>query len=527
MRTASANGQRSWVKWVGALVAAAILGASAPALGQASPFADVPPGHWAYGALEQLGAAGLLDEYSPGFFTGSRRLTRYEVALSVAHALERLSEPAPLDFHLAGEVELQDLFGRYNRAHPQRALSPSETAALQSVVAEFQAELKMLGYGVRSSAPERVREDGLRLDPSLDRIRSAWTSWGMSRQSVVVWREDDARASGAAAFRWSLLPAERLSGWPNGSLGPTGDTYLLAETPSGLGATVSAWQRRPFDNLDGSLSLSDFLLPGSRMLGRYRESGSSDAHLPKLAGTQAVETVVQLTPQLSVQGERARRVGLDGEAEATAVGASVQLGDVALAGRVRSVDPGFDPGGLADSGGEAVGIGLTVPLGDVFLTTERDVVQRPDNAVEHVTSWSLEYNVPQLAQVRAQWQSVTLADLRHRSRTSVDVNVPVPQGALRLGVAYEDDPDPSPEAGISVTTLTMAGIDVRLLDNAEARAEISVEDGGDGRLRTTSLGLRYTLGPEAALLLGYKLIDFADLGRDRHNVTTAEFTIRF
>src|SRR5690606_41434726 len=62
--------------------------AASPA--DANPFGDVPAGHWAYGALEQLADASLIDGYSSGFFTGARRLTRYEMALSVAGALSRL-----------------------------------------------------------------------------------------------------------------------------------------------------------------------------------------------------------------------------------------------------------------------------------------------------------------------------------------------------------------------------------------------------------------------------------------------------
>src|SRR5690606_11580872 len=137
--------------------------------------------------------------------------------------------------------------------------------------------------------------------------------------------------------------------------------------------------------------------------------------------------------------------------------------DVALAGSVRTVEPGFP----AD--GEAVGIGLTVRFGDVLLSAGRDFVQR------------------------AGWQTVSDT----RSRTSVDLNVPVPQGALHLGVAYEGKRDE--EAGrISMTTLTMAGLDLRVAANAEARATFALQDSEEGRERTTSLGLRYSLSPEAA-----------------------------
>ena len=77
-----------------AVVLLVVCAAGPPVL--ANPFVDVPAGHWAYRALEQLADASLIDGYSTGFFTGARRLTRYEIALSVAGALSRLSGEEPL-----------------------------------------------------------------------------------------------------------------------------------------------------------------------------------------------------------------------------------------------------------------------------------------------------------------------------------------------------------------------------------------------------------------------------------------------
>jgi len=433
----------------------------------AGPFSDVPAGHWAYDALEQLSEAGLVDGYPSGFFGLNRRLTRYEVALSVVKALERLSEQASL---APGEtMDVSELWLGYNQANPERPLSPALREVLGSVVHEFEPELVMLGYGRWTAVLER--------DP----------------QAAVL------RVEGAVG-------------------------------PPGGAAQVEAWERRADAEAPGTLFLSDYVLPGTPLLGG--PSGAREASL--LRGITETWTgvagVVPVTPFLSLRGERALRSSWDGEAGMTTVGASVRLGDVSVDGRLRSVEPGFGAGLSEDSAGESMGVGLTVPLGDVRLITGRDVVQRlrdPEAGaeVEHVTSWALEYGDGQSPQVRAQWQSVSLADLRQaRSRASVDVNVPVAQGAVHLGLAYEGQPRPD-TTGISVTTLTVAGFDFRLLDNAEARAAIAFQDSEDGTQRTTSLGLRYTLSPEAALRLGYQLIDFTD--KDSQNVTTAEITIRF
>lgn len=54
----------------------------------AGPFADVPAQHWSYGAVNQLAKAGIIEGYSDGMFHGDKTITRYEMAIVVAKALE-------------------------------------------------------------------------------------------------------------------------------------------------------------------------------------------------------------------------------------------------------------------------------------------------------------------------------------------------------------------------------------------------------------------------------------------------------
>jgi hypothetical protein len=66
------------MRWVPLAIAAAlVVGLSGPALGQ--PFADAPANHWAYEALAQLAAKGVIEGYPDGFFKGDRAMTRYEM----------------------------------------------------------------------------------------------------------------------------------------------------------------------------------------------------------------------------------------------------------------------------------------------------------------------------------------------------------------------------------------------------------------------------------------------------------------
>ena len=67
------------------LAMAMALGVSATAFA-ANPFSDVPAGHWAYGSVAKLAAAGVVDGYPDGTFKGDNLMTRYEMAQIVAKA---------------------------------------------------------------------------------------------------------------------------------------------------------------------------------------------------------------------------------------------------------------------------------------------------------------------------------------------------------------------------------------------------------------------------------------------------------
>ncbi len=85
----------------------------------ANPFTDVSPDDWAYQAVQELAAAGVIDGYPDGTFKGERRITRYEMAQMVARGMYRID--------------------RANEA---------QTELLQRLEAEFGAELKSLGVRV-------------------------------------------------------------------------------------------------------------------------------------------------------------------------------------------------------------------------------------------------------------------------------------------------------------------------------------------------------------------------------------------
>ena len=61
---------------VSALTTALVVGAASTTFAAANPFSDVPRDHWAYDAVAQLAADGVVEGYGDGTFRGDRNITR-------------------------------------------------------------------------------------------------------------------------------------------------------------------------------------------------------------------------------------------------------------------------------------------------------------------------------------------------------------------------------------------------------------------------------------------------------------------
>ena len=102
-----------------AIVSVAVL--AAPALSATNPFMDVPMNHWAYDAIGQLAAHGILSGYPDGLYKGRQATTRYEMASALARAL------AVVDMTKASKQDVE---------------------MLKRLVVEFKDELEALGVRV-------------------------------------------------------------------------------------------------------------------------------------------------------------------------------------------------------------------------------------------------------------------------------------------------------------------------------------------------------------------------------------------
>ena len=128
-----------------AVITAAVVMFAMVAPAFAQPFADVPTNHWAYDAIAELAAKGLVEGYPDGTFKGDRAMTRYEMAMVVARLLARIESiqiPAPA---------------------PAPQVTRADLEALQRLINEFRAELAALGVRV-TAIEEELNAIKARLD---------------------------------------------------------------------------------------------------------------------------------------------------------------------------------------------------------------------------------------------------------------------------------------------------------------------------------------------------------------------------
>jgi hypothetical protein len=131
-------------KLVALVAVAALVAFAAPAFA-ANPFMDVPMNHWAYDAVSQLAARGIVTGYPDGAFKGQWKATRYEMASVVARAL------AYVDMNKASKEDLE---------------------LLKKLVVEFKDELDALGVKV---------EDLDKRVGALEEGVGGWKFWGELR----------------------------------------------------------------------------------------------------------------------------------------------------------------------------------------------------------------------------------------------------------------------------------------------------------------------------------------------------------
>ncbi|MFV0635479.1 S-layer homology domain-containing protein [Mitsuokella sp. WILCCON 0060] len=118
---------------VSALTTALVVGAASTTFAAANPFSDVPADHWAYDAVSQLAADGVIEGYGDTTFRGNQNITRYEMAQMIAKAMAKSD------------------------------VSAADKALIDKLAAEFSDELNNLGVRVSNLErnADKVKWNGL------------------------------------------------------------------------------------------------------------------------------------------------------------------------------------------------------------------------------------------------------------------------------------------------------------------------------------------------------------------------------
>ena len=165
---------------VSALTTALVVGAASTTFAAANPFSDVPADHWAYDAVSQLAADGVIEGYGDTTFRGNQNITRYEMAQMIAKAMAKSD------------------------------VSAADKALIDKLAAEFSDELNNLGVRVSN------------LERNADKVK--WT--GEARYTYTSARHEDKKNDNTDKLQFRLYPtAEVNNNWHvNARL--TASTYM-------------------------------------------------------------------------------------------------------------------------------------------------------------------------------------------------------------------------------------------------------------------------------------------------------------
>ncbi len=215
-----------------AVIVAALLSLTLVAPALAQPFADVPTDHWAYDAIAELAAKGLIEGYPDGAFRGDRAMTRYEMAMVVARLLARIEAikipPLPTDLVRRAELTKTTSATAAALAATDKRLT-AKLATIQRLVAEFRAELAALG--VRVTAVEE-------------------------ELAAIKARLDNTKVAGDMRFRYNVYPA----GTPSGSgtfRSPDARLRARLTFTGSVSPNVTAVVRLRADNTAGTIGNAD------------------------------------------------------------------------------------------------------------------------------------------------------------------------------------------------------------------------------------------------------------------------------
>ena len=216
---------------VSALSAALVIGAASTTFAAANPFSDVPRDHWAYDAVTQLAADGVVEGYGDGTYRGDRNITRYEMAQMTAKAMAK------------GDM------------------SASDKALVDRLAAEFADELNNLGVRVSNleKHADMVKWEGkLEYTYTSERFESTRDETGKGRTRIntdnLLFRLEP---SAEVNSHWHVNA--RLDAETNMSKDAAWDTGKDASSSSDKVELKYAWAQGDYDNFTVKLGKMELL----------------------------------------------------------------------------------------------------------------------------------------------------------------------------------------------------------------------------------------------------------------------------
>ena len=270
-------------------------------LADASPFAEVPSGHWAYSACVYLADQGMIKNSLPSDFAGRSLLTRYEFGLALLEPLDKI----------------EALVERHNSINPAARYLLLEADDLQPVVSRLgESGMRLVGRKLTRLVDE-FRDVLTLLGRKHDVLRQTLSQFSAESKEIEKWAaastshtpsssSGETANTGAAGISYSLGESRVGVSYRSVDAG-TGLRYLPMVSDPILGTTIisRALARDPAETEAENRFVTRRLSLGG--LGGSVEYGLTD-NLTVSLGYEALVREGQL-PKI-LEGRRRRTVGI-------------------------------------------------------------------------------------------------------------------------------------------------------------------------------------------------------------------------
>lgn len=265
-----------------------------PALAQDN-FPDVPENHWAYEAVENLKREGILVGYPDGTFKGPNSMTRYEFAVALNAAYQRLKT---MHDGLASQVAeirraMQGMGGGTDSSLADRLKAvedqlkgmgrlSDDVASMKKMADEFQKDLASLGVDV-----EAMKKDLAEMQRSMGMGGKGGIMVSGDANIMIHAGESTDGTAAAMGIDGRTLGINAVSGNRVSLLSDVNVYHEIATTLSGAAGNGPKWDATiVYGNLignDGTTATSGYGNQSNRWGGQPFREGAGDVYIQRFA----------------------------------------------------------------------------------------------------------------------------------------------------------------------------------------------------------------------------------------------------